>query len=66
MSEFMQAITHQACSLIKDTKIQRTIERIQLFTHLYDQDAEFLKAFVKRLVKIQTFKGYFYTTFYFE
>lgn len=62
MNEFMQAITHQACSLIKDTKIQRTIERIQLFTHLYDQDEEFLKAFIKRLVKIQTFKEETYMT----
>lgn len=56
LKSFMQTIAHESCSLIRDTKIERTIQRIEIFTHLCDDD-EFLSIFVARLIKIQTQKG---------
>lgn len=55
---FMQRIAHHSCSLIRDTKIERTIQRIELLISLCNDD-NFLKTFTTRLIKLQKQKGIF-------
>ena len=52
LKHFFKKIAHQACSLILDTNLERTIERIELFVNFCD-DETFLKTITKRMVDLQ-------------
>lgn len=56
-SKFMQTVVHQTCSMIRDTKIERTIQRIELVMRLCKQDHQFLSIFKTRLIQLQASKG---------
>jgi hypothetical protein len=52
LSLLIKSLAQEACSLIDDTSLMRTIQRIELFTKLCD-DSEFLYGFCDRLMKLQ-------------
>ncbi len=49
-------LTHQACSLIKDTNLERTIKRIEVFTKLCSKNKEFAVVILHRLVYLLNMK----------
>jgi hypothetical protein len=50
LNTLLQRLAHNACSLIVDTNLERTIKRIDLFTSLCDSSSEFVNAIIIRLV----------------
>ncbi len=49
---FLRRISHQACSLIVDTNLTRTIERIDILVKLWE-DSKFLRMLVVRMIELQ-------------
>lgn len=55
VKKLMKIISHQACSMIDDTNISRTIERIQIFNKNCQAD-NFLSAITSRIIDLQETK----------
>jgi len=52
----LKHLAHNACSLIKDTNLERTIYRIDLFTKLCGQSEQFVNVILNRLVSLLKMK----------
>ena len=55
LKKFLKIISHQACSMIDDTNINRTIERIEIFNKNCQADT-FLSAILSRIINLQETK----------
>ncbi len=60
-SALLKRLTHTACSLIKDTNLERTIKRIDLFTRLCDESKQFVDAILARLIGLLQTREYDYS-----
>lgn len=52
LNTLLQKLAHNACSLIVDTNLERTIKRIDLFTHLCNSSEDFVNAIIQRLIQL--------------
>lgn len=53
LSSLFKKLAHNACSLIVDTNLTRTIHRIDLFIKLCEQEKYFVQTLAKRLINLQ-------------
>jgi hypothetical protein len=52
----LKHLTHSACSLIIDTNLERTINRIELFTQLCNKSEQFAQVVLNRIVNLLKMK----------